>query len=227
MAKNNEKKIKTPEKKSADQPKADVTMFLGDSNMRNTYMAYKKIIDDKFGENIFEQATTNETIKIMLSGCNIDQINKVYVGSILNEVGWRCRPLAPGDRDETQLKIVREQVDLINEFSKANPTLKFIILCPLTRGDPDWIEEKIPEIMQQLKEEFAKIDNDQITFAPPTTLEAADVGKDKVHLTQSGMKKYIESIIGKLDEDAEEEMDQDSTDWTASTSTPGKRNLQS
>jgi hypothetical protein len=56
-----------------------------------------------------------------------------------------------------QLKIVREQVDLIDEFSKANPSLKFIILCPLTRGDPDWIEEKIPEVMQQLKEEFAKI----------------------------------------------------------------------
>ena len=119
MAKNSEKKNKSPEKKPAEQPKADVTMFVGDSNLRNTYMAYKKIIDDKFGENIFEQATTNETIKIMLSGCNIEQINKVYVGSILNEVGRKCRPLEPKDRDETQLKIVREQVDLINEFSKA------------------------------------------------------------------------------------------------------------
>ena len=142
MAKSNEKKNKSPEKKPAEQLKADVTMFIGDSNLRNTYMAYKKIIDDKFGENIFEQATTNETIKIMLSGCNIDEINKVYVGSILNEVGRKCRPLEPADRDEMQLKIVREQVDLINEFSKANPSLKFIILCPLTRGDPDWIEEK-------------------------------------------------------------------------------------
>ena len=188
MAKSNEKKNKTPEKKPTEQPKADVTMFIGDSNLRNTYMAFKKIIDDKFGENIFEQATTNETIKVMLSGCNIDQMCKIFVGSILNEVGWRCRPLAPKDRDETQLKVVREQVELINEFSKANPTLKFIILCPLTRGDPEWIEEKIPEIMQQLKEEFAKIENDHITFATPTTLEAADVGKDKVHLTQSGMK---------------------------------------
>ena len=48
MAESNEKKNKTPEKKPTEQPKADVTMFIGDSNLRNTYMAFKKIIDDKF-----------------------------------------------------------------------------------------------------------------------------------------------------------------------------------
>jgi len=39
-------------------------------------------------------------------------------------------------------------------------------------------------------------------------------------VTQTGLK-------GKFRKSAEEEMDQDSTDWTASTSTPGKRNLRS
>ena len=191
MAKNTDKKSKSPEKREADQPKADVTMFIGDSNLRNTYMAFKKVIDERIGENIFEQSGTNESIKMQLSGVNIEQISKVFIGSILNEVAWRCKPLSAEAREEMQLKTVKDQVEIVKEFSKANPTVKFVILCPLTRGDPAWIEEKIPEITQQLKEEFGKAENDQITFAQPTILEAGDVGKDKVHLNNAGMRKYL------------------------------------
>jgi len=54
-----------------------------------------------------------------------------------------------------------------------------------------------------------------------------DVAKDKVHLTPSGMKKYLETIVGKIDVDTEEEMEQDSSDWATSTQTPGKMSLRS
>ena len=72
MAKNTDKKSKSPEKKASEQTKPEVTMFIGDSNLRNTYMAFKKVIDDRIGDNIFEQGTTNESIKLLLAGVNIE-----------------------------------------------------------------------------------------------------------------------------------------------------------
>jgi len=229
MPKVNDKKAKSVEKEVSDSAKAEVTMFIGDSNLRNTYSAYKRLISDTIGDNIYEQATTNESIKMLLAGVNIDQISKVVVGSILNEIAWRCKQAAAKDQEEVLHKTIKDQVDIIVEFSNANPSIRFVILCPLTRGDPSWIEEKIPDITRKLKEEFGKAGNDRITFAQPTILELADVGKDKVHLTNSGMKKYLETLIGKIrnDADTEEEMEQDSSDWAASTSTPGKMNLRS
>ncbi len=81
------------------------------------------------------------------------------------------------------------------------------------------MDTKVPEVTQKLKEEFGKLNNDKITFAQPTMLELSDIAKDKVHLTPAGMKKYLESIIGKIDVDTEEEMEQDSSDWASSTQT--------
>ena len=228
MPKVNEKKTKPVEvSEVTEQAKPDVTMFIGDSNLRNTYNAHKRFIGEAIGDNIFEQAMTNESIKMLLSGCNIEQIGKVVIGTILNEVAWRCRSAAEKDRDEVLLKTVKDQVEVVSEFSTANPSVSIVILCPLARGDPEWMDTKVPEVTQKLKEEFGKLGNDKITFAQPTMLELSDIAKDKVHLTPSGMKKYLESIIGKIDADTEEEMEQDSLDWAASTSTPGKRNLRS
>jgi hypothetical protein len=228
MPKVNEKKTKPVEvSEVTEQAKPDVTMFIGDSNLRNTYNAHKRFIGEAIGDNIFEQAMTNESIKMLLSGCNIEQIGKVVIGTILNEVAWRCRSAAEKDRDEVLLKTVKDQVEVVSEFSTANPSVSIVILCPLPRGDPEWMDTKVPEVTQKLKEEFGKLGNDKITFAQPTMLELSDIAKDKVHLTPSGMKKYLESIIGKIDADTEEEMEQDSLDWAASTSTPGKRNLRS
>jgi len=228
MPKVNEKKAKPVEvSEVSEQAKPDITMFIGDSNLRNTYNAHKRLIGESIGDNIFEQAMTNESIKMLLSGCNIEQIGKVVIGTILNEVAWRCRSAAEKDRDEVLLKTVKDQVEVVSEFSTANPSVSIVILCPLPRGDPEWMDTKVPEVTQKLKEEFGKLGNDKITFAQPTMLELSDIAKDKVHLTPSGMKKYLESIIGKIDADTEEEMEQDSLDWAASTSTPGKRNLRS
>ena len=89
MPKINEKKTKSVEvSEVAEQAKPDVTMFIGDSNLRNTYNAHKRLIGESIGDNIFEQAMTNESIKMLLSGCNIEQIGKVVIGTILNEVAW-------------------------------------------------------------------------------------------------------------------------------------------
>jgi len=148
MPKVDDKKAKSVEKEVSEPAKADVTMFIGDSNLRNTYNAHKRLIGDTIGDNIFEQAMTNQSIKMLLSGVNINQICKVVVGSILNEVAWRCKAAAAKDRDEVLLKTIKDQVDIIAEFSNANPSIMFVILCPLTRGDPAWIEEKIPDIIE-------------------------------------------------------------------------------
>jgi len=228
MPKVNEKKSKPVEvSEVSEQAKPDITMFIGDSNLINTYNAHKRLIGEAIGDNIFEQAMTNESIKMLLSGCNIEQIGKVVIGTILNEVAWRCRAAAEKDRDEVLQKTVKDQVDVVSEFSIANPSITIVILCPLPRGDPEWMDSKVPEVTQKLKEEFGKLGNDKITFAQPTILELSDIAKDKVHLTTTGMKKYLETIIGKIDVDTEEEMEQDSSDWAASTTTPGKMNLRS
>jgi hypothetical protein len=227
MPKVNEKKSKSAEKEITEPVKADITMFIGDSNLRNTYNANKRFIGEAIGENIFEQAMTNESIKMILSGGNIEQIGKVVVGTILNEIAWRCKAAADKDRDEALLKTVKDQVAVLSEFSTANPSISIVVLCPLPRGDPEWMEEKVPEVTQKMKEEFGKLGNDKITFAQPTILELADVAKDKVHLTPSGMRKYLETIVGKVDIDTEEEMEQDSSDWASATQTPGKMSLRS
>ncbi len=131
MPKVNEKKAKSVEKEGSEPAKADVTMFIGDSNLRNTYNAYKRTIGETIGDNTFEQAMTNESIKMLLSGVNIEQICKIVIGSILNEVAWRCKAAAVKDRDEVMLKTIKDQVEIFTEFSNANPSIAFVILCPL------------------------------------------------------------------------------------------------
>ncbi len=175
MPKVNEKKSKSADKEVSEPVKADITMFIGDSNLRNTYNAHKRFIGEAIGDNIFEQAMTNESIKMILSGGNIEQIGKVVVGTILNEIAWRCKAAADKDRDDALLKTIKDQVAVLSEFSIANPSITIVILCPLPRGDPEWMEDKVPEVTQKLKEEFGKRGNDKITFAQPTILELTDV----------------------------------------------------
>ncbi len=80
MPKVNEKKSKSIDKEISEPVKADITMLSGDSNLRNKYNANKRFIGEAIGDNIFEQATTNESIKMLLSGGNIEQIGKIVIG---------------------------------------------------------------------------------------------------------------------------------------------------
>jgi len=172
-------------------------LVLGDSNMRQAFEAHKAEIEAAAGEDIiFEQATTNEALKVCLSKPRESTPELVFISTILNEIAARC---VKGTSRETTIRAVtNEQLELINKMAsgaQSGATL-FVIIQPHDRQDPKWMEEKASMTRFYLMETFSKIQHSaNMIVMPETNIIAEDLAADKVHLKPEGLKKVAKTLM--------------------------------
>jgi len=90
-------------------------LLIGDSNLRQTFLAYKDQLNTEIGVEIqFEQATCNESIKICLEKEREVKPDLVYISSILNDIAKNTGKGKPTEASDLQSDKVH-----LNESGKA------------------------------------------------------------------------------------------------------------
>ena len=122
-------------------------LLLGDSNLRQTFEKYKDELNAKLEtEIVFEQVTTNESLKIALKKVRETKPEIIYISTILNEIAAKC---GKGKQIEKIIKTVTEEHNIaINseagEFENSGRL--YLIGNPYLRQDPKWMEEKLTQV---------------------------------------------------------------------------------
>ncbi len=122
-------------------------LLIGDSNLRQTFLAYKDRLLTEVGLEIeFEQATSNEAIKISLEKERETIPDLFYISSILNEIS---KNTGKGKPTEGIIKTVTEDQNVVinSAAGKVENTNRLYLQCfPMLRQDPKWREEKLLNI---------------------------------------------------------------------------------
>ncbi len=185
--------------------------FIGDSNLRGSIEDNQNELEHLFNEpSIFEQAGSNEAIKATLESIeNISRYSKIYIGSLLNEITHKGK--VAKTRDEIIGTVTKAQADIVKAYAEKNPNTNFIIVPPFLRMDPPWIPDKLRLITLSLKDHMEQTGLKNIRFLKQCNIEENNLVTDKIHLTETGKKKLLES----LPEPEVEAME--TTDWSSQT----------
>ena len=198
-------------------------LFVGDSNLRNVVEENQRTIQTKLNEDInFEQAGTNEALQAILDDAEVDNYNRVVIGTILNEIAAKGKTAKT--RDEVINTVTLDQAQLLATMAAAHSNVKFIVLHPLMRLEPAWMVDKIRLISLSLKDHIEKKSLPNLEFSYPTVITDQDLTADKVHLNAIGKKKFLESIAGIAA--TPDTSASPSTDWNM-TETPSRYGLRS
>jgi hypothetical protein len=191
-------------------------LLIGDSNLRQTFLAYKDRLLTEVGLEIdFEQATSNEAIKICLEKEREVTPDLFYISSILNEIS---KNTGKGKPTEGIIKTVTEDQNVvINSFAgKVENTNRLYLQCyPMLRQDPKWMEEKLLQIKFYMKEQHTMYSPVNVILVGEPIIEATDLQSDKTHLNESGQAKFFEKIKADLLEGKKEidRFKEFGTDW--------------
>ncbi len=164
--------------------------------MKQTFQDHKTELEEAAkGEVIFEQATTNETVRIALDKERPVKPEIIYISTILNEIAGK---VGRGKGKEDVIKATT--IELVTIVNKA-ANKQFAISClymignPYTRQDPKWIEERIRQIKFYMNEESTKYSPQNVTTALEPEITPEDLEADKVHLNQDGKKKFAARLV--------------------------------
>jgi hypothetical protein len=174
-------------------------LLLGDSNLRQTFTSYKDNLEEELGVELkFEQTTNNASIKAALEKERETQPALYYIASILNEISQKT---GKGKPTEGVIKAVTEEQNIIinSEAAKTEHTSRlYLVSNPFLRQDPKWMEEKLLQIKFYMKEQHTIYSPDNVFLVGEPLIEPQDLVGDKVHLTESGKKKYYEKLLADL-----------------------------
>jgi hypothetical protein len=172
-------------------------LLLGDSNLRQTFEAHKAEIEAAAEEEVeFDQATTNEALKVSLAKSRKEAPCLVFVSTILNEIAASTGKGT--SRDAVVKAVATEQLELVNRVasgSKSGSTL-FVIIQPHIRTEPKWMEEKSALARFYLMEIFTKVQHSaNMIVMPEPEISIDDLSQDKVHLKPEGQRKFANTLM--------------------------------
>jgi len=186
-------------------------LILGDSNIRNTYEKYKQSLTVQVKEPVyFEFCTSVESLK--LAAANREAVPRVFLyGSPMNEIITRIAKNKAVGRDETVKRVVREFISAVGQSAKEYPGALHLVVQPFVRQEPKWAEEKVTLILHYAKDSVRTLGLNNLAIGSPIEITSEDLGKDKIHLNDTGKEKLygvLESDINKCLEDATTAMDE-------------------
>ncbi len=171
-------------------------LLIGDSNMRKTFEDHKEELKKAANGVVeFEQATTNEAVKLVLDKEREVKPEIIYISTILNEIAAK---VGRGKGKEEVIK--NATIDLITIVNRvANKSLGisciYMVGNPYLRQEPKWMEEKIRQIKFYMNEESTKYSPQNVTTAHEPEITTEDLEADKVHLNQDGRRKFANRLI--------------------------------
>ena len=171
-------------------------VVIGDSNYREICATLKDKIESETGERlIFRQATTNESLKIMLEEEeeNGDKPKVIMVGANLNEISTRAK--GNKGRDEMVKTVVMEQNCAVNKWAEEHQDTLILVAPPFLRTEPHWMEERLKWVHFCMKDDIEIFSPFNVQFCSAPNVTATDLKPDKVHLTESGMSKVALTMI--------------------------------
>ncbi len=195
--------------------------FIGDSNLRGSIEDNQALLATAFNDPpIFEQAGSNEAVKIALETMeDVSKYSHIYIATLLNEITAKGKLVKT--RDEVIGQVTKAQADIIQVFAAKHPMTEFIVVPPFLRMEPAWMPDKLRMICLSLKDHLEQTGLKNISFLKQCQIEEKDLQTtDKVHLTDSGKLKLIESIVGR--ETASQATQGGHMDWASQTPSTAK-----
>jgi hypothetical protein len=192
-------------------------LLIGDSNLRQTFVTYKEKLAEEIGVDIqFEQATNNASVKAALEKERDVKPDIVYIATILNEISQKT---GKGKPTEGVIKTVTEEQNIIvNTVAEKpdNASRLYLICNPFLRQDPKWMEEKLLQIKFYMKEQHTIYSPGNVVLVGEPIIEPSDLVGDKVHLTESGKKKFFDKIVAdlKIGKEEIEKFETGHMDWS-------------
>ena len=170
-----------------------MSLFIGDSNVRQVIEENHSCLDAYFNEDVtFEQAGTNEALEAILEGISDTSYNRIIICTILNEVAAKCKTAKT--RDENIDAITKKQVEIVQAFAQVREDVQIIVVGPMIRFDPVWINDKIRLVSLSLKDHVENTGMANISFSEGCKLTEFDLAHDKVHLSEAGKEKFIRHL---------------------------------
>jgi hypothetical protein len=189
--------------------------FIGDSNLRGSIEDNQQDLEKLFNEpSIFEQAGSNEALKATLDTItDITRYSKIYIATLLNEVTVKGK--VAKTRDEVIGTITKTQAEIVQAYAQKYPATTFIIVPPFLRLEPFWVPDKLRLISLSLKDHMEQTGLKNIKYWRTCQLEETDLVGDKIHLTEAGKRKLLESLV-----EVENNEQMEGLDWSDQTQSP-------
>ena len=164
-------------------------IVFGDSNLKHIYV--KDVFDKKLGvDTSFVQTNTKEIFGITLDKAPKKGRKLVFHSSWLNEISSRCRALEEEDkaeeRDEECEKTIENIMATIVEAIDKKPDWFFLIMLPLRRKNPVWIDQNLPSINEKITQNFEELGRKNIKLISAPEIEDGLFGVDGIHLNTKG-----------------------------------------
>jgi len=172
-------------------------LVTGDSNYREVVNKFRKRIEEETGEGVtFRQYTTNESLKLVLSGsANEKERPKVFlIGAGLNELAAKAKNKKKGQDDLVKTVANDQNTVVLKQAEKDNMSL-FGMSPPFLRLDPAWMAEKHTLMFFYMRNFSTKFNSGNMYVGSPIEIEEKDLKEDKVHLNEMGLTKLVEVLI--------------------------------
>ena len=188
-------------------------LIIGDSNIRNCF------VKDKFEKTLkatfsYEQAMSNETVKATLAKSRDAIFNVIFICTMLNEIAFATKGIKDDAGRDAEAKTVADTLrEIVVGAAQASEETEFIIMKPLRRKIPAWIDKKTLTYHEMLGKDFsenAKLKNVMLV----DSMEVPDnvLQPDGVHLSKDGLvnlQNHILESITKVITSEEDNMDMD------------------
>ena len=157
-------------------------LLVGDSNLRQVLEDKKEALEEELEEEVvFEQATTNETIQVVLNREREQYPKIVFISSILNEIAAKIGK-GTKTREEAIKNVSQEQNICISSAAEKHQDTLFLQCPPFLRQDPKWIEEKLKMIRFYISDDHQKFAPQNYVVLSDLEIQQEDLAPDKVHL---------------------------------------------
>ena len=174
-------------------------IIIGDSNYRDVCTSLKEKMEAEVGETIvFKQASTNESLKIMLE----EEIREgetpkvIIVGANLNEIATRAK--GNKGRDEMVKTVVMEQNCAVNKWAQEHQESMVLLAPPFLRMDPHWMEERLKWVNFCMKDDISVYSPFNVQLGTISQVAEIDLKADKVHLLETGLAKVSATLIADM-----------------------------
>jgi hypothetical protein len=170
--------------------------IIGDSNTRNAFSTRLKLC-----ERITGQTTEFVSASAYSSGltalANLNNPTVVYVSFLTNglvDATELCSDLS--EIDGVIQDKIREYIAALRMATSINSSTKFVMMPPMTRITPFWLEAKLPQISAYITAQSQGIEN--LTLLPPLVVTKENLEADGVHLNRESQSRLFSYIMEAL-----------------------------
>ncbi len=121
----------------------------------------------------------------------------VLVTSVLSN--FICDACTGDDLTNAAYKEITEHVEVLHQFSVANPSTRIVIAPPLPRSVPDWFQAYLPGFSSFLYHEVVRIGSAHVKFLSPFVAPLSYFEADGVHLNNDAGTAFITHLISGAD----------------------------